>query len=71
MSPVASTVGWFDASSGAMVRADEVLGHGLLAKAHWRRGEVHHALRSANEAARLGEGSEPTSRAEIYCEHSS
>jgi tetratricopeptide (TPR) repeat protein len=47
--------------SGALVRADEVLAHGLLAKARWRRSEVDLALRSADAAARAGAGSEPTS----------
>jgi class 3 adenylate cyclase/tetratricopeptide (TPR) repeat protein len=47
--------------TGALVRADEVLAHGLLARARWLRGEKELAKREAETAHEIGSGSDPTS----------
>jgi tetratricopeptide (TPR) repeat protein len=44
-----------------LVRADQVLAYGILAQSHWRRGEIHLALRAAENGAAVSAGCEPIS----------
>jgi class 3 adenylate cyclase/tetratricopeptide (TPR) repeat protein len=44
-----------------LVRADRVLGYGVMAQAHWRRGEVHLALQAAEKGSTVSADCEPIS----------
>jgi hypothetical protein len=44
-----------------LVRADLLLGYGVLAQARWRRGEIHLALQAAEKGSAVSAGCEPIS----------
>jgi tetratricopeptide (TPR) repeat protein len=48
-------------SADKLVRADQVLGYGVLAHARWRRGEVNLALQAAEKGAAVSANCEPIS----------
>jgi class 3 adenylate cyclase/tetratricopeptide (TPR) repeat protein len=48
-------------SADKLVRADQVLGYGVLAQARWRRGEIHLALQAADRGAMVSANCVPIS----------